>query len=44
MVIKKGGGNRPYEALATLASLQEGAKFYPYPEFVSGPQGGKNQN
>jgi len=28
-VIKKGGGNRPYEALATLCFLyEEGAKFY----------------
>ncbi|SNR17179.1 conserved protein of unknown function [Tenacibaculum jejuense] len=28
-VIKKGGGNRPYETLATLCSVKEGAKFYP---------------
>jgi len=27
-VIQKGGGNRPYETLATLAIRQEGAKFY----------------
>ncbi len=27
-VIKKGGGIRPYEALATLYENKEGAKFY----------------
>jgi len=30
LVIKKGGGNRPVEALATLDPSQEGATFYPF--------------
>jgi len=29
IVIKKGRGNRPVEALATLYLFKEGAKFYP---------------
>ena len=29
-VIKKGGGIRPFDALATLYIIKEGAKFYLY--------------
>src|SRR5690606_6652733 len=35
-VIKKGGGNGPCEALATLVP-REGATFYPRPGLVHGP-------